>query len=98
MAAQAAIASMVVTGNKANEYAAATSSGLRSATDNGRNLKHLNPLSRSITSISTVSAGSANKIAAITGAAEDLNELTDRLQRLTARFKTNEPEQSLPQV
>ena len=97
-AASVVIASGVVIGNEANEYAAATPSGLRFSAGSGSKLKHLNPLSRSITSISVVSAGSANETAAIAGAAEYLNELTDRLQRLTARFKTNGPEQSQPRV
>lgn len=51
-------------------------------------------LSRNIQSISTVSSQSANGIGQIAGAAEDLNELTERLQKLTKKFRIGRFEHS----
>ncbi|MCL5021396.1 MAG: methyl-accepting chemotaxis protein, partial [Bacteroidetes bacterium] len=49
-------------------------------------------LSKNIQAISTVSSESANGIGQIAGAAEDLNELTERLQKLTMKFRVGRDE------
>ncbi len=47
-------------------------------------------VSRNVHAISTVSSASAEGIAQIARSAEDLNELTGRLQKLTTRFKVGQ--------
>lgn len=49
-------------------------------------------VSRNVHAISTVSSASAEGIAQIARSAEDLNELTGRLQKLTMRFKVGQAE------
>ncbi|HQT90583.1 MAG TPA: methyl-accepting chemotaxis protein, partial [Candidatus Kryptobacter bacterium] len=49
-------------------------------------------VSRNVHAISTVSSASAEGIAQIARSAEDLNELTGRLQKLTTKFKVGQDE------